>query len=64
VQARAGGSSECVTRECSSKGDCSRPLQQPCSCPPHSVSSSVSLAEKRRLAESMRQDLTAVRLLQ
>jgi hypothetical protein len=39
-------------------------VERPSSCPPRSLSSSVGLAEKRRLAESMRQDLTAVRLLQ
>jgi hypothetical protein len=63
MQARAGGSSGFVTSGCST-GSSSRPLQRPSSCPPHSMSSSVGLAEKRRLAESMRQDLTAVRLLQ
>jgi hypothetical protein len=39
-------------------------VERPSSCPPRSLGGAVGLAEQRRLAESMRQDLTAVRLLQ
>jgi hypothetical protein len=62
MPARAGGNAGSLGVPHGS--NISRSLERPSSCPPHSVSSSVGLAEKRRLAESMRQDLTAVRLLQ